>query len=432
MDTRFRFRLLSDMEDIRADHVLIELATVEDITRLDGYTVPPAFIADIKKKFAKRPKKTFHISTYADVYGPRQLHIIHSPRTEERVRTIAEAVRSIGESVAFLDAKRARDDLDEILMAIDALVLGSYTYEIKSKDPEKRVIEYYIPRIPRNSRPEIERRLALLDDIYRARDLVNTGSSEKYPAKIVEMIQSLTWERTRVRIIDTAELQKMDAGLLLAVGRGSIHAPYLVIFERVAGAKESKKKERRKLAFVGKGITFDSGGLQIKPDTGMADMKSDMSGAAAVIAAMHHLDSIESLPCDIVGAIALAENMLDSNAYKPGDIVRSHSGKTVEIGHTDAEGRLVLADAISIVESEYHPDSIITIATLTGACMVALGDYYAGVFGDDEYLIRRIIGLSDTGSEKFWRLPIDTDIIESIKSDIADINNVTSGGGKGA
>ena len=380
----------------------------------------------MKKKLTKRPKKSFHISTYLDGSRAKQLHIVYSRDPEERIRSIAEAVRTMKGGVAYLDVRRTHKDTQTILDTVDALVLGAYVYTNKSERTDKASIEYYIPRVPRGLHPVVEQRLTLLESVYMARDLVNTSASEKYPQRIVEMIQSHTWSHTSIRIIAREELQQMGANLLLAVGRGSAYPPYIAIMERI---DPKPSKNRKKIALVGKGITFDAGGLQIKPDTGMLDMKCDMSGAAAVIGAMQYLDTLDTLPCDVVGIVALAENMLGGDAYKPLDIIRSHRGKMVEIEHTDAEGRLILADAISIVESEYHPDSIVTIATLTGACMVALGYDYAGILGDDEAVIRRILASTD---EKFWRLPLDRDMMKATESEVADLTNAPKGYKAGA
>lgn len=185
--------------------------------------------------------------------------------------------------------------------------------------------------------------------------------------------------------------------------------------------RRKKRGDGPKRAIIGKGVTFDAGGLQIKDDKSMEDMKSDMAGAAAVISTMWYLDAYDDLVEDVVGAVGLTENLLGGNAMKPLDILKARNGKTVEVGHTDAEGRLVLADVVAHVEETESPESIVTVATLTGACMYGLGYDYAGMIGDDRKMAKRIRETSENdGFEQFWELPFDERMKKATKGTVSD------------
>lgn len=212
-------------------------------------------------------------------------------------------------------------------------------------------------------------------------------------------------------------------GGLLAVNKGSEQPPTFAILDY-----KPKGKAKKTVALVGKGVTFDSGGISLKPAQGMDEMKSDMSGAAVVIAAVEAAASL-GLPLRVVGLVPATDNMPGGSAQKPGDVITTMSGITVEVGNTDAEGRLILADALSYAKKEYNPDVIIDLATLTGACIVALGNSVAGLFSNDEKLAESIFEAGQSSGEKVWRLPLWDEYDELIKSDVADVHNT---GGRGA
>ena len=255
---------------------------------------------------------------------------------------------------------------------------------------------------------------------YLAREWVNTPSNEKTPEKFARSIVNLAKKQgLKVQVINEAQLKQKKFGALLAVAAGSQSKPSLVVLEhKVPGAKKT-------VALVGKGVTFDSGGLNIKTGGSMADMKSDMSGAAAVAATLITAARLKK-KVNIIGAIPIVENMPSGKAIRPGDIIRSYAGKTVEIGNTDAEGRLILIDAMSYVIKRYKPQMLIDLATLTGACVVALGEKIAGVFSNDDDLAASIMASGEITHERCWRMPLPDDYKELLKSDFADINNMPS------
>lgn len=253
-----------------------------------------------------------------------------------------------------------------------------------------------------------------------AREWVSTPSNDKKPDQFAEsIITSAEKEKINVSLLGEKELEEENFGAILSVSRGSQCKPKLVILEyRPDAAKKT-------IVLVGKGVTFDSGGINLKPAGSLEDMKMDMSGAAAVAATIITAARLK-LEINLIGALPIVENMPSGDASRPGDIIKSYSGKTVEIGNTDAEGRLILIDAISYMIKKYKPQTLIDIATLTGACVVALGEKIAGVFSFDDQLAQTIIQAGEKTYERCWRLPLPDDYKELLKSDFADLKNVSS------
>ncbi|MDP2645956.1 MAG: leucyl aminopeptidase [Desulfobacterales bacterium] len=260
----------------------------------------------------------------------------------------------------------------------------------------------------------------LCDGTILARDWVNTPSNDKKPDQFARAIVALAKnEDLKVTVLNEKELAQKKFGALLAVAAGSENRPRLVLLEYAPrGAKKT-------IAFVGKGITFDSGGINLKSSSGLEGMKADMSGAAAVAALLLTVAKLKPA-IRVIGAMPLVENMPSGAASRPGDIVKSYCGKTVEIGNTDAEGRLILIDAMSYVIEKYQPETLIDMATLTGACVVALGEKIAGVFSPHDNLAQTLVRSGEKTFERCWRLPLPEDYRDQLKSDMADISNVSS------
>jgi len=253
-----------------------------------------------------------------------------------------------------------------------------------------------------------------------AREWVNMPPNDKPPVQFAKAIsRAAAKENLKITVLDEKALRQKKFGAMLAVASGSQNKPCLVVMEyRPRGAKKT-------IALVGKGVTFDSGGLNLKPGGSMDTMKSDMSGAAAVAAALITLAKLKP-KVNVVGLLPIVENMPSGTATRPGDIVKSYAGKTIEIGNTDAEGRLILVDAIAYAIKTYKPETLIDLATLTGACVVALGEKIAGAFSSDDKLAETIIASGEKTYERCWRLPLPEDYKEDLKSDFADLNNVGS------
>jgi leucyl aminopeptidase len=258
-----------------------------------------------------------------------------------------------------------------------------------------------------------------------ARDLSNEPPNALPPRTLAREAQRIAAEvGLGCRVLDLPELKKRKMGALLAVGGGSAHPPQVIVLEHGGGARGARGARRRPpICLVGKGVTFDSGGLSIKPTTSMVRMKHDMSGGAAVIGALRAC-ALLRVPQHVVGVIGAVENMPSGTAYRPDDILTSMSGKTIEIGNTDAEGRLVLADAIHFARTEYRPAAIVDIATLTGACSVALGPWAAAVLANQDRLADAIRRAGDAAGERFWQLPLWSVHKDHMKSQVADVRQV--------
>jgi leucyl aminopeptidase len=252
-----------------------------------------------------------------------------------------------------------------------------------------------------------------------ARDLVSEPANILYPAEFAARVKALEPLGLTVEVLGEAEMTKLGMGSLLGVGQGSRRESQLVVIQW----KGAADPEAQPVAFVGKGVTFDTGGISLKPADGMEDMKWDMGGAAAVSGLMHALAGRKA-KVNAVGILGLVENMPDGNAQRPGDIVTSMSGQTIEVINTDAEGRLVLADALWYCQDRFKPQFMVDLATLTGAIIIALGNDYAGLFSNNDELADKLLAASQASGEPLWRLPIPPAYEKQIDSMAADMKNV--------
>ena len=258
---------------------------------------------------------------------------------------------------------------------------------------------------------------SLLNGVFLARDLVTEPANILHPESFAQKCAELSSLGLEVDILGEAEMAKLGMGSLLGVGQGSRRESQMVVMKWNGGGDEAP------LAFVGKGVCFDTGGISLKPAKGMEDMKWDMGGAAAVTGAMCAVAS-RKMKRNIVGIVGLVENMPDGNAQRPGDVVTSMSGQTIEVINTDAEGRLVLADCLTYCQMNFKPQMIIDLATLTGAIIVALGKEYAGLFANDDGLAGRITTAGEAVAEKCWQMPMGDAYQKMLKSHIADMKNI--------
>jgi leucyl aminopeptidase len=272
---------------------------------------------------------------------------------------------------------------------------------------------------------DFKNKKAIVDGITFAKDLISEPSNVLYPESYANRVKELESLGLTIKVYGEKELQEMGAGALLAVGQGSARESKMVVMEWLKGNKDEAPQ-----ALVGKGVCFDTGGYSIKPSRGLKDMKYDMGGSAVVVGTMISIAK-RNLPINVVGVIGLVENMVSSNAYKPGDVITSMSGQTIEIDNTDAEGRVVLADCLWYTQKTYKPKSMINLATLTGAVSIALGDQLAGVFSNNDELCNQLIEAGHNVDEQVWRLPCDPigeRYDKYVDSTIADMHNVGKGG----
>ncbi|HXT82134.1 MAG TPA: leucyl aminopeptidase [Acetobacteraceae bacterium] len=269
----------------------------------------------------------------------------------------------------------------------------------------------------------------IANGVFLTRDLVTEPPNVLNPAEMADRCRKLTELGLKVEIFGPKELAKLGFGALLGVSQGSSNEPRMVVMQwhgAASGGKpgNGKKNHRDKpVAFIGKGVTFDTGGISIKPAGGMEDMKWDMAGAGAVIGLMAALAGRKA-KVDAVGLVGLVENMPSGTAQRPGDVVKSYSGQTIEVINTDAEGRLVLADVIWYAQQKFDPKFMVDLATLTGAIIVGLGHEYCGMFSNDDALVQKLTAAGQATNEKVWRMPLDEAYDKLIKSHIADMKNI--------
>jgi leucyl aminopeptidase len=296
-------------------------------------------------------------------------------------------------------------------------------YKTKRKDGEERprkIEVNFACANPAAAEKAWARKTGIADGVLLARDLINEPANVLYPGEFARRASGLRKVGVGVEVLDVAAMRKLGMGALLGVGQGSAHESKLVVMRWNGG-----KRGADPIAFIGKGVCFDSGGISIKPAQGMEDMKGDMAGAACVVGLMHAL-AVRKAKVNAIGAIGLVENMPDGKAQRPGDIVTTMSGQTVEIINTDAEGRLVLADVLYYVNKRFKPRFMVNLATLTGAIMVALGQEYAGLFSNDDKLVERLVKAGEATGERVWRMPLGPEYDKIIDSKFADMKN--SGG----
>ena len=309
---------------------------------------------------------------------------------------------------------------------LHGLKLKSYRFEQYKSKKRKQNLTITVSGKNKPSAKDQIKFHAIEDGTFYARDLVSEPGNILHPDEYAKRLNLLTKDGLRINIYDEKKLKKLGMNTLLGVGQGSIRGSYLVTMEW-KGLKDKSKP----LAFVGKGVCFDTGGISLKPAKFMEDMTYDMAGSAVVVGLMKSLAKRKA-KVNAVGVVGLVENMPGGNAQRPGDIVKSYSGKTVEILNTDAEGRLVLADALTYTEEKFKPKFIVDLATLTGAIIVSLGSEYAGLFSNDDKLSNQLIEAGEKVEEKVWRMPLNKNFDKLIDSKNADMQNINYVGGAGS
>ena len=303
------------------------------------------------------------------------------------------------------------------------------SYEFKKYKTKKEIRLISINVLGSKNKPSAQnqqRFKALEEGTFYARDLVSEPGNILHPDEYAKRLNSLKRDGLKINIYDEKKLKKLGMHALLGVGQGSVRGSYLVTMEW-NGAKNNSKP----LAFVGKGVCFDTGGYSLKPARFMEDMTYDMAGSATVVGLMKNL-ALRKAKINAVGVVGLVENMVSGDAQRPGDIVKSYSGKTIEILNTDAEGRLVLADALTFTEKKFKPKFIVDLATLTGAIIVCLGSEYAGLFSNDNQLSEQIFKSGEKVEEKVWRMPLHKNYDKLMNSKNADMQNINYVGGAGS
>jgi leucyl aminopeptidase len=312
------------------------------------------------------------------------------------------------------------DRIADVALGVQLRAYAFERYKTKRKEGEEKAAELKVT-IAVAGVAAVEKafapRGAVANGVVIARDLVNEPANVLYPEEFARRTGNLKKLGVAVEVLDVKEMKKLGMNALLGVGQGSQHESRTVIMRWNGG-----KRGAAPVAFIGKGVCFDTGGISIKPAAGMEDMKGDMGGAACVVGLMHAL-AARKAKVNAVGAIGIVENMPDGRAQRPGDIVTTMSGQTIEIINTDAEGRLVLSDVLYYVNKRFKPKFMIDLATLTGAIIVALGQEYAGLFANDDKLAERLIKAGNETGERVWRMPLGPEFDKMIDSKFADMKN---------
>ena len=342
---------------------------------------------------------------------------------EELGGNIYNSLKSIGYSNVRIHEYEANINLRIAL----GILLGSYKFSNykKNKSKEKNTLNKvsFVCLESKVIAKKYNEMINIAKGVFTARDLVWEPPNLLFPESFAHQCNQLQKIGVEVIVYDEAKLKKMGMEALLAVGRGSRKSSRVVVMKWLGGNSDNTT-----MSFIGKGVCFDSGGLSLKPPKSMEDMKWDMGGAATVTGLMETIAS-SKLKANVVGVIGLVENMPDGDAQRPGDVVKSVSGQTIEVLNTDAEGRLVLADLLSWTEKNIKPEFIINLATLTGAIIMALGNVRAGLFSNDKMIAKSIFNAGEKSGEKVWELPLDDEYDQLIKTEIADMKNI---GGPGA
>lgn len=363
--------------------------------------------------------QTYLLHTYGKIPANKILIIGFGKKEEFDANKMREAVAKSVKKLQQIKAKKACFDFENLTCdygksaAIGALI-ADYAYDKYKSDKAHHLEEITFAKF---SKEQINEGIIFGNAMKFARDLANTPAQIATPSHLADVAQHL--EGITTKVYDREEIERMGMGAYLAVGQGSVQPP------RFIHMKYAGKNPKRKIALIGKGICFDSGGLDIKPASSMLTMKDDMSGAACVISVMKALAELHPEDVEVHGLVAACENMPSGASYKPGDILTAKNGKTIEVDNTDAEGRLTLADALCYA-CELDVDEVIDIATLTGACVVALGTIASGIMGNNKDLVSRLIETAKESGEIFWELPMFKEYKDSLKSDIADMKNTGS------
>ena len=386
------------------------------------------FVSDILKSLDLTKKViSFDLSSKKKIFLISLEKNITSSNVENLGGDFFNFIKELNQEEFLLNSGEIPSKLENIVgYFLHGFMLKSYTFDkYKTKKNNKNILITVIGKNIPSNKEQIKFR-AIEQGAFYARDLVSEPGNVLHPDEYAKRLNLLKKIGLKINIYDEKKLKKLGMNTLLGVGQGSIRGSYLVTMEW-NGLKNNSKP----LAFVGKGVCFDTGGISLKPAKFMEDMTYDMAGSAVVVGLMKSL-ALRKAKINAVGVVGLVENMPGGNAQRPGDIVKSYSGKTVEILNTDAEGRLVLADALTYTEEKFKPKFIIDLATLTGAIIVSLGSEYAGLFSNNNKLSKQLIEVGEKVDEKVWRMPLNKNFDKLIDSKNADMQNINYVGGAGS
>jgi leucyl aminopeptidase len=434
--------LARPLVDVEADALVVGVPA-------DAKTLPPRLAALDKRaegmlravldaeKFQGKAGAVTHVHTAGRLSTARVVVVglgNGKDTTPEVVRRGAAAglrrARDLGGRKVAVDLLGERGSSRQRAQAVvEGAILGTYTFdrykrEKNGKSVDRLTVVAPDARAARGAGEGVRRGELFARATWFARDLVNEPANAVTPAHLARVAAEIAREgKLRLRVYERDDCRKLGMGAFLGVAAGSEQPPKFIHLTYTPAGPS-----RRRVAVIGKGITFDAGGLDLKTAEGMLRMKDDMSGAAAVLGIMRVLPRLQP-PVQVHGLIAATENMPSGSAIRPGDVLRAMNGTTIEVGNTDAEGRLTLADALSYANERIKPDEIVDLATLTGACVVALGPLCTGLLANDQRLADRLLSAAERAGERVWQLPLIDEYREFLRSEVADLNNVGPRGG---
>lgn len=440
-----KFRHVTDAAtEVKAD--LLAVAVYENATKDPAFKALDKALAGVlsqqaaAEKFTGKTGQALLVAASTDaarrvvvIGAGSKSDLVPSACRDLAAHAVKAAIRTGSRKVCIsgpaLDAKSHEIQVQH---TVEGAILGAYRFRrYLSEDPDggREVTEVILAPDPlgktksnagrtRALKAAVDRGEAVATAICNARDMVNEPAGHMTPSQMASEARKLAkLTGVTVKILSRKECEKLGMGMFLGVAQGSDQEPKLIHI-----TYSPKKKASKRVALIGKGVTFDSGGYSLKPSSAMEDMKLDMAGAAAVIGAMGAIARIGS-EAEVHGIAACCENMVSGGAFKLGDVLKSMDGTTVEINNTDAEGRLTLGDALTYARTKLNPDEMFDLATLTGACVVALGPHTAAVMGNDEKLVQRVLASAESAGESVWRLPLTQRLREQLKSPVADLRN---------
>lgn len=403
--------IINELNKLKDTNILFYLESKECLKELKLFDLDKAILDSILFTIDKKEntmKEYFYWKK-----GVNSIFVIsHLDKNKRNLYELLwEFITKLPKNITVLSNTKAN-----LLTIVDSCLLSRYKFQKYLSEKKEDDINIFCDKV---FSKKVQDRIETLENVLVARDLWETPTSDLYPEKFANLIKKTKWKNTKIKVLWSKELQKQWLGLLWAVWKWSHYKPCMVIIEKIID------KKLPTIWIVWKGIVFDSGWLNLKPEEWLYAMKDDMCWAANVYAIMKEIDKKE-LNINVVACIPLAENAVSWEAYRPSDIIKSYSGKTVNITNTDAEWRLILADSISYISKNYKLDRIISVATLTGACLYTLGYRYAWIMWDDKDMINKFLDYSKDNFEKYIELPFDKYYIEKTKSTIADFDNWTA------
>jgi leucyl aminopeptidase len=432
---------LNTLQKIKSDAVAVFFYSDQKLQANRARTLPQSFGKKISavaalNNFSGKEGEVVRFFTYKEIASPRLLLVGLGKQADLTIEKIRRASASAAKTAQSLKAKSLSFEIDDQLQTdkisateiaqaiVEGAVLSLYKFDkYFSRDENGTKIDRISVFTSNKSRlPDIRSGTSageiLSAAVYHARNLENAPSNEIFPETLARDAQKAAREfGFKATVFDKNKIERLGMGGVIGVSKGSEKPPRFIVLEH-----GRRFQGRGTVCLVGKGVTFDTGGISIKPAASMSEMKMDMSGGAAVIGTFQALGAL-GLPVHVVGLIPTVENMPSGTAVKPGDIIRHYNGKTSEVDNTDAEGRLILADALGYA-SKFKPEVVIDLATLTGACVVALGHYATGMMGNDDELMNELTKAGERSYERVWKLPMFDEYEKLIKSDVADVKNV--------